>query len=247
MKELIHKHEYFLTAAECDAQGRMPMTLLVERIIETATEHANKLGIGYADLQKHNIGWVLSRLSIELDERPGVNTRYELSTYINDLNRLYSTRTHELSIIDSEGNRRHAAYVRTVWVAIDTSTRSAADLGVINAADCVRPDAPCPVSALRRLVPQGDTYYSARYSFRFTDIDINGHVNSVRYLDSILECRPMQWHAVHDIMRFDIIYHHECLWHQCVDITAVADDALTDVIRLERQGETVVTSRVQWK
>ena len=40
----IYSKEYFLTAGECDAEGRMPLTLLTSRIIESATCHANSLG-----------------------------------------------------------------------------------------------------------------------------------------------------------------------------------------------------------
>ena len=66
-------HKFFLTAGECDAEGRMPLTRVAERIIEVATEHANALGIGYAALIKKNLGWVLSRLSIEMKRFPGIN------------------------------------------------------------------------------------------------------------------------------------------------------------------------------
>ena len=55
-----HTHDYFLTAGECDATGHMPVQLLVSRVIEVATEHANSLNIGYANLQPRGIAWVLS-------------------------------------------------------------------------------------------------------------------------------------------------------------------------------------------
>ena len=71
----IYSKVYFLTAGECDAEGRMPLTLLTSRIIESATCHANSLGIGYADLIKLDLAWVLSRVSIEIDDLPGINLR----------------------------------------------------------------------------------------------------------------------------------------------------------------------------
>ena len=45
-----YNHAYILTAGESDASGRMPLTLITERVIEVSTEHANALGIGYAAL-----------------------------------------------------------------------------------------------------------------------------------------------------------------------------------------------------
>ena len=48
----IFEQTYFLTPAECNPEGRMPITLLINRLIEVATLHANELGIGYATLVK---------------------------------------------------------------------------------------------------------------------------------------------------------------------------------------------------
>ena len=42
--------DYFLTPGECNPEQRMPLTLLINRLIEVATLHANELGIGYAYL-----------------------------------------------------------------------------------------------------------------------------------------------------------------------------------------------------
>lgn len=247
MKQLVHEHEYFLTAAECDAAGRMPLTLLVERIIETATEHANILGIGYEDLKQYHIGWVLSRLSIEMKRPPRFNSRYMFKTYINDLNRLYSTRTHELYVENDRGEMEQTGAVRTVWVAIDTAKRTAADLSVIHAEECVRSDSPCPVSPVRLIKPSATLVIMGKYCFRYTDIDINGHVNSVRYLDSILQVRPMEWHLNHDIERFDIIYHHECMWGQEATVGAQYAPMDTDIVDLSVAGETKVSARIKWR
>ena len=60
------------------AEGRMPLTLVTERVIEVATEHANALNIGYDALIKKNIGWVLSRLSIEMLRYPRINAQLTL-------------------------------------------------------------------------------------------------------------------------------------------------------------------------
>ena len=72
-KQPQYSHSYILTAGESDAEGRMPLTLVTERVIEVATEHANALNIGYDALIKKNIGWVLSRLSIEMLRYPRIN------------------------------------------------------------------------------------------------------------------------------------------------------------------------------
>ena len=86
-------HSYLLTAGESDPRGLMPLTLVVERVIETATEHANSLNIGFADLSRKNIGWVLSRLAVEMTRYPAINERYSLTTWIESYNRHFSERS----------------------------------------------------------------------------------------------------------------------------------------------------------
>ena len=39
------KTDYFLTAAECNAESELALSTLVRHIIESATEHANRLNV----------------------------------------------------------------------------------------------------------------------------------------------------------------------------------------------------------
>ena len=61
-----YKKTYFLIPGEANAQQEMPLTLLASKVIEIATEHANTLNIGYANMDGMNLGWVLSRLTVEM-------------------------------------------------------------------------------------------------------------------------------------------------------------------------------------
>ena len=50
-----YTRDFFMTAGECTPQKEMPLPLLVSRLIEVATEHANIWGVGYAKLVEDNI------------------------------------------------------------------------------------------------------------------------------------------------------------------------------------------------
>ncbi len=69
----LFENRYFLTPAECNPQGRMPITLLINRLIEVATLHANAIGIGYGTLVGRHETWVLSRVAVEMSRYPAVN------------------------------------------------------------------------------------------------------------------------------------------------------------------------------
>ena len=67
MHQALFNSHYNLTAGESDAHSLMPVTLMVERIIEIATRHANSLEVGYEQLKNAGVGWVLSRMSLVVD------------------------------------------------------------------------------------------------------------------------------------------------------------------------------------
>ena len=71
-----YSHRYFLAPGECTPEGEMPITLLLTRIIEVATEHADMWGVGYSTLVTSNESWVLTRVTIEMTKMPPVNKKY---------------------------------------------------------------------------------------------------------------------------------------------------------------------------
>ena len=118
-------NEFYLTAAEVNAQEEMPLSRLVTLIIDTATGHANSLGFGYAHMMETNTSWVLSRLSVDIKSMPGVNRAYRLITWVSSVNRIYSERLFELKDAATDET---LAWAHTTWMAIDMDSRRPTDL-----------------------------------------------------------------------------------------------------------------------
>jgi acyl-ACP thioesterase len=49
-----------------------------------------------------------------------------------------------------------------------------------------------------RLVRTIGTYYN--------DVDINGHINSVKYIEHVLDLWDLDWYREHQVKRFEIAY-----------------------------------------
>ena len=101
---------YFLTPGECDSQQRMPITVLVDRIIEVATLHANTWNVGFSELAKSGQTWVLSRVTFEMHRYPRINEYYTLTTWIESYNKHFSERN--FAICDVDGTV--IGYARTI-------------------------------------------------------------------------------------------------------------------------------------
>lgn len=229
-KEYIHR--YFLTAGECNAQKEMSISLLTQRVIEVATEHANILGVGYADLVKENHGWVLSRLTIEMKRFPALNENYSLTTWIEGFNRLYSERNMEVQ----DANGETIGYIRTIWVAIDFETRKPVDLSTISWLASTISDRPCPIEKQGRMRPITDADRSVPHRFRYCDIDFNRHVNSVKYIDLILNQWELEHYDSKSIERFEIIYQREAHYGDNVNVVIKQVENIADAEICDENG-----------
>lgn len=236
----------FLTAGETDAEGRMPIWLIVSRVIDAAILHANALGLGYSDLLPLGIGWVLTRLSVEVERYPGINEEYTVTTWIEGYNRLYSDRCFEIT--DSAGNP--VVRARSMWVAMHFDTRTASDLSVIDRSHFVLSQRRSPVGRQRKQLPLGAEAASSAYTFGFSDLDFNRHVNTVQYVRHILNQWPLDRYDACEIARFDIAFHNECHYGDTVDIRhADSDDtpgrSLCEI--LTPDGRQAVTAAISWR
>jgi acyl-ACP thioesterase len=231
-----HIHEYFLTASECNAKQQMPFTMLAQRVIEVATEHANILGVGYDEMIKDNLAWVLSRLSIEMNRMPKVNESYRLITWIENYNRHFSERNMEVQAENGEV----LGYIRTIWVAIDITTRTPGDLSKLASLAATVSDRPCPIAKQGRMRPLTEISQQSDYRFRYSDIDFNMHVNSVKYIELLINQWPLEYHLAHDISRFEIAYLQESHFGNDVKVNILQAENVADV---EIAGENGVICR----
>lgn len=243
MNESQYTKSYFLTAGECNAEGRMPLNLLIARLIEVATEHANSLGIGYAALIKLNLAWVLSRVSVEIVRMPGINETYSLTTWIESTNRLFSERCFEIT--DSEGNI--LALSRTTWAAIDITSRRPSNPGAFGDIMFPSDPKPCPVSPAPRLRDLPEDTETESYTFRYCDLDFNRHVNTVRYVDLILNHWQLDWFDRYDISRFDITFVQECHFGDTISLRVSTDPAPRSLCEIVLDGARKVGAIISWK
>lgn len=240
MKDSIFKQDYFLTAGECDATGHLPVTLLTERIIEIATGHANRLGIGYANLVKEGIGWVLSRLSIEMYSYPGINDSYSITTWIESFTRHFSER----NMVVNDGGGNVIGFARTVWAPIDFKTRGLADLTRFMD-DAPTGNLECPIERFPKIRKPRNPDITREYEFRYCDLDFNRHVNTVRYISLLLNQWPLECFDKKTVRRFDIGFAKECYFSQRVAINIESEGDISEC-ELERDGERVLAARIVW-
>lgn len=187
----------------CDFSGKLTMSVLGNHLLNCAGFHAADRGFGIATLNENHYTWVLSRLAVELENMPCQYEEFSIQTWVENVYRLFTDRN--FAILDKEG--KAVGYARSVWAMISMETRKPADLltlhgGSITDYVC---DKECPISKPGRIKVTEKTPVS-EYQTRYSDIDINGHVNSIKYIEHILDLFPIEFFKEKRIKRFEMAY-----------------------------------------
>lgn len=236
-----YAHTYFLTAGECDPESRLPMPLIVSRLIEVATEHANSWGVGYARLKEDGQAWVLSRVSVEMYSYPHVNEVYTVTTWVESYNRHFSERNFCIT----DGNGMAIGYARSIWMVIDTRERVLCDISKLSYISGNVSDRRSPMLPIQRLQPVTEGV-CLPYTFGYVDSDSNRHVNSVSYIKTFMNQLPLDFYDTHRFARLDIAYLKECLCGETMNLHFDAGNPLDISAEIESNGNGHCRARMQF-
>ena len=187
----------------CDFSGKLTMGVLGNHLLNCAGFHAADRGFGIATLNENHYTWVLSRLAVEMEDMPAEYEAFSVETWVENVYRLFTDRN--FSILDREG--KPLGYARSVWAMISLETRKPADLLSLHGGSITDyvTQKECPIAKPGRIKVTEQTPL-AEHATKYSDIDINGHVNSIKYIEHILDLFPLSFYREHRIRRFEMAY-----------------------------------------
>ena len=201
----IGRYEFVAEPFHCDFSGRMFLGHLGNQMLNAADFHSTDRGFGMKYLMTINRSWVLSRLAIEMEEMPAQHEHFTVETWVESAMKYFPSR----NFCVSDGNGHIYGYGRSVWAMIDTESRQPTDIfsidnGAIN--DWIVDDKPCPIEKGGRVKMSENVPLIRSIDVNYNDIDINGHVNSVKYIEHVLDLWGVDWYREHHLKRFEIAY-----------------------------------------
>ena len=237
----------------CDFSHHLFMGHLGNHMLNAADFHSRDRGFGMDFLNSIKKTWVLSRLAIEMDEMPCQYDKFYVETWVESAMRYFTQRNFR---VVSEDGAKVYGYGRSIWAMIDTETRQPTNIfDIDNGAivNWVEKNKENPMSKLTRVQMDDKTELVRTIDTFYNDVDINGHINSVKYIEHVLDLFPIDWYKEHPLKRFDIAYVAEAHQGDCLNFYQEqdADDALAFKIRITKStaegGEEVETCRSKVK
>ena len=235
----VGKYQFLSEPFHCDFSARLFMSHLGNHMLNAADFHSNDRGFGMHFLNTINKTWVLSRLAIEMEEMPPMYTKFYIDTWVESAMRFFTNRNFK--VYDVEDPNRVFGYGRSVWAMIDTESRQPTDIlavndGAIN--DYIEKEKPCPIEKGGRVKMDDQAELVRTIDTNFSDVDINGHINSIKYIEHVLDLWPLDWYRRHQIRRLEIAYVAEAHAGDQLSFYREQDAAESYCVRIVRTDGT---------
>ncbi|MCC8094692.1 MAG: acyl-[acyl-carrier-protein] thioesterase [Tannerellaceae bacterium] len=225
-----------------DFRGRTTIPMIGNYLLHAASVHAESRGFGFSDMSERHTAWVLSRLAIEMNEFPAMSEEVIVYTWVEDVGKLFTNRCFELT--NQAGTP--FGYARSIWAAIDTATRRPTPLDVEGLNE-YRMERPCPIEKPGKIAPVENKTEGQVYQIKYSDLDVNGHLNSIKYMEHLLDLFDIRLYREKEIRRFEIACQSEGTYG--MSLTLHADEVSPGKYDMAicHEGKAICRAAVTWQ
>ncbi|KAL3623982.1 Palmitoyl-acyl carrier protein thioesterase, chloroplastic [Castilleja foliolosa] len=265
----IFRQNFSIRSYEIGADRTASVETLMNHFQETALNHVRNAGLladGFGstpEMCKRNLIWVVTKMQVLVDRYPTWGDVVQVDTWVaasgkNGMRRDWLVRDRNTGDILTRAS--------SLCVMMNKETRKLSKIP-----DEVREeigvyfvDSPPIVDDDSRKLPKLDDntadYIRSGLTPKWSDLDINQHVNNVKYVGWILESAPLPLVETHELAGMTLDYRRECMRDSVLQsLTSVVDkgghgggESTNDIVecqhllRLEGGGE-IAKGRTYWR
>ncbi len=247
MDKLVQEKSYRVSSYEADASGSLGIPGLFNYLQDSAASHASVLGFGKEDLEINNMFWVLSRILVKMDTIPGWEDEIRITTWPRGLEGIFAIR--DFKVCGKNGKSYGAA--TSCWLMLDRESRRP-----------LRPDrilekmdgrfsenraldrVPVKLPGIKNI-----SYRSPLFTVKYSDLDVNMHVNNVHYIKWALDSYPLEYRLNNVFESAEINYLHESLPGDEIKVLAAQkeENIFDHSVTRENDHTELCRLRVKWK
>ena len=173
---------------------------------DIAEMHSASIGLGVTDIDKTNYSWALLNWKVKIFNRPQYGDTITIRTWARHYTKLYCYRDFE--VLNNKGEI--IAIISSKWILIDVSKHKIAKIEdelIVQ----YKPELKSVFdeTEIEKIIEPEESSSSINYVIRKSDIDVNGHVNNLCYVDMALEAFPGTVNEFNSCTNFEIMYKHQ--------------------------------------
>ncbi|CAK8563336.1 unnamed protein product [Lathyrus sativus] len=264
---LVFSENFSIRSYEIGADRTASIDTIMNHLQETALNHVKIVGLlgdGFGstpEMCKKNLIWVVARMQVVVDRYPTWGDVVHVETWVsasgkNGMRRDWLLRDYNTGEVLTRAS--------SVWVMMNKHTRKLSkipeevreEIGsfFVESAPILEEDD----KKLTKLDDSTADHIRSGLSPRWSDLDVNQHVNNVKYIGWILESAPQAILESHELCGMTMEYRRECGKDSVLQsLTAVSDANAGNLaqsghieckhlLRLE-DGAEIVRARTKWR
>ena len=176
---------YKIRYSDVGVDNKLTLKSLVSILQESAISHSNSVGFGINSANETHLAWLLLNWKVQMFSHPHCEEELTVITWPRVFDRLYSFRDFE--VYDKDNNL--VAIASSKWFPMDTITKKIKKI----TPEITSPYGEPVVKSVfnepfkDKIVAPEDLKLNFNYTIQRRDIDTNGHVNNINYIDFALE------------------------------------------------------------
>lgn len=171
-----------IQAHEADFTNKLRIDSLFILLQDTAASHADILNLGYKTLTRHNLAWVLIWAKVEIETFPNFGDEIRIRTWPKKKYKLYSLRDFYIYI-----NEQIICKATTAWLPINMKSKRIIDTSALPAPINYMENESAINELPQKISQQDSREFVLNKKMRYTDLDLNQHVNNIKYIELIMD------------------------------------------------------------
>ncbi len=223
--------------------GTIGIVPLANYLQQAAGEHAERLGVGAAQLAEKDLYWVLTRQFIRLARLPGGSEEIAVETWPSRRPRQLFFR--DFRVVDESGGL--LATATSAWALIEGGSRKAIR-GPAWVVGCIIHDEVRAAEFPVRSIPRREAHdMELTIHPRWSDLDTNGHVNNADLMGYLLEPLARGAAGGRMLATIDVAFRAECgLEHEvCAQAGEIAPGRFSHTL-LRSGGVEIARAETSW-
>jgi len=212
---MAYERKYFIHNYDCDISGRLSVSSMMKYFEDIALLQSEDVGYGMSYYLANNVGWILHQWNIDIYDRPFFMDTINLVTNPYSYKAFMANREFEIYSEDND----LLVKADSVWIFLDTRERKPKRIDVeVMKAYGIGEDGPSLFTKLSEPELLTDFDFEAQYKIRKGDIDINNHLNNIRYIDLSLETLPVEITEYNELTNIEVIFKKEMLFNENMNL-----------------------------
>lgn len=233
----IYIYNYKIRYSDVGNNNKLTLKALVETLQEAAISHSNSVGCGINNADKTHLAWLLLNWKVQMFMHPQCDEELIVKTWPRVFDRLYSFRDFEVY----DKNNNLVAIASSKWFAIDTETKKIKKLtpeitdpygGIIEKSVFEDP------FETKTAIPES-SILNFNYTIQRRDIDTNGHVNNLNYIDYALETLDEETFNKCSFNNLEVIYKKEIKLKENINCYYSSEDN-QHIVTIKNEDNSIV-------